>query len=130
MCESKLHHVCYSQEKILQRFPFPVKAGKASESINIPKILEWNRKAFQTIFLSEVLSTLIFKQVLKFSYPYGYTWLDLRQINSLAPLHFLPTLSLAFPNLSGSFMLRSHSEPMQNCGLSTLVSSQNKIKFL
>lgn len=30
MCESKLDHVCYSQEKILQRFSLPVKAEKAS----------------------------------------------------------------------------------------------------
>lgn len=52
MCENKLHHICYSQEKILQRFSLPVKAEKASESINTPKILDWNKKAFQTIFLS------------------------------------------------------------------------------
>lgn len=28
MCESKLHHVCYSQEKILQRFHFQLRQGK------------------------------------------------------------------------------------------------------
>lgn len=66
-----LYHVQYSQEKILQRFTFPVKAGKASESIHILKILDWNRKALQTIFLSEVLLRLISKQELKLSFLYG-----------------------------------------------------------
>lgn len=71
MYESMLYHVQYSQEKILQRFTFPVKAGKASESIHILKILDWNRKALQTIFLSEVLLRLISKQELKLSFLYG-----------------------------------------------------------